>query len=69
MLGVPRIVRAAGIIHPFGNPGSRTAEEEKMFRRVIVEKALEALQTPVEKGGTEFLPRVGLVVDDTILRE
>lgn len=40
-----------------------------MFRRVIVEKALEALQTPVEKGGTEFLPRVGLVVDDTILRE
>lgn len=68
MLGVPRIVRAGGIIHPVGNPESRTPEEEKAFRRAIVEKALEALQTPIQKGGMEFLPRVGLVVDDVVLR-
>jgi len=69
MVGVPRIIRAAGIIHPVGNPNcERSYEEEKTFRRAIVEKALEALQTPAEKGGTEFLPRVGLVVDDITLR-
>ncbi len=68
MEGVPRIVRAAGIIHPTGNPNcERPPEDEKAFRRAICEKCLEALQTPVKKGGTEFLPKVGLVVEEVVL--
>jgi hypothetical protein len=70
MEGVPRIIRAAGIIHPTGNPNyERSPEEEKAFRRAICEKCLEALQTTVKKGGTEFLPKVGLVVEDIVLEE
>jgi hypothetical protein len=70
MEGVPRIIRAAGIIHPTGKPNcERSPEEEKAFRRAICEKCLEALQTTVKKGGTEFLPKVGLVVEDALLEE
>ncbi len=35
------------IPHPLGDP-SRTSEEEKKIRRALVEKALKALETPVE---------------------
>ena len=70
MEGVPRIVRAAGIVHPTGNPNcERSAAEEKAFRREICETCLKALQTSVKKGGTEFLPKVGLVVEDVTLEE
>ena len=44
MVGSNRIVPAAGIVHPVGNP-DLDPEEEKRFRRIIVEKALEALRT------------------------
>lgn len=68
MIGVPRIIRAAGIVHPTGNPNcERSLEEEKAFRRAIVEKALETLTIQVKKGGTEFLPKVGTIVEDVTL--
>jgi hypothetical protein len=70
MEGVPRIIRASGIIHPTGNPNcERSPEQEKAFRRAICEKCLEALQTPVKRGGTEFLPKVGQVVEDVLLED
>jgi len=46
-VGANRIIPAVAIPHPLGDP-SRTPEEEKKIRRAIVEKALKALQTPVE---------------------
>lgn len=51
-VGANRIVPAIAIPHPLGNP-ARTMEEEKVLRRHIVEKALEALTTPVD-GQTIF---------------
>lgn len=47
-VGANRIVPAVAIPHPLGNP-SLDAAEEKKLRRSIVEKALEALCTPVDK--------------------
>ena len=38
---------AVAIAHPLGD-ATKTPEEEKKIRRAIVEKALKALQTPVE---------------------
>ena len=46
-VGANRIIPAVAIPHPLGDP-SRTPDEEKKIRRTIVEKALKALQTPVE---------------------
>jgi len=46
-VGANRIIPAVAIPHPLGDP-SRTPEEEKKIRRTLVEKALKALQTPVE---------------------
>ena len=46
MLGANRIIPAAGIIHPLGS-AELPPEEEKAFRRCIVERALQALQTEV----------------------
>lgn len=46
-VGANRIIPAVAIPHPLGDP-SRNPEEEKKIRRAIVEKALKALQTPVE---------------------
>jgi glycine reductase complex component B subunit gamma len=46
MVGANRIVPAAGIIHPLGNAELSPAEE-KVLRRRIVERALQALQTEV----------------------
>ena len=43
-----RMIQANGIIHPTGD-AALTAEEEVALRRRIVDKALEALQTDVEK--------------------
>jgi len=47
-VGANRIVPAIAIPHPFGDP-SRSAEEEKVIRRRLVEKSLKALQTEIEE--------------------
>lgn len=47
-VGANRIVPAIAIPHPLGNPALSEAEEKKL-RRSMVEKALSALQTPVDK--------------------
>ena len=46
MVGANRVVPAAGIIHPFGN-AELSPEDERVLRRRIVERALEALRTEV----------------------
>ena len=46
-VGANRIVPAIAIPHPLGNP-ALTLEEEKVIRRGILEKALNALTTEVE---------------------
>ncbi len=45
-VGANRIVPAIAIPHPLGDP-SKSPEEEKLLRRRIVEKSLEALQTDI----------------------
>ena len=47
-VGANRIVPAVAIPHPLGNPALDKAEEKKL-RRKLVEKALKALQTEVDK--------------------
>jgi len=47
-VGANRIVPTVAIPHPLGNP-SLSHEDEKLLRRKLVEKALKALQTPVEE--------------------
>ena len=47
-VGANRIVPAVAIPHPLANP-ALTHEEEKALRRKIVERALEALVTPVDE--------------------
>lgn len=51
-VGGNRIVPTIAIPHPFGDP-SLSGEKEKALRRGLVEKALKALQTPIE-GQTVF---------------
>ena len=51
-VGANRIVPAIAIPHPLGNP-ALDHDEEKSLRRKIVEKALNALATPVD-GQTIF---------------
>ncbi len=46
-VGANRIVPAIAIPHPLGNP-ALDPKEEKDLRRHIVEKALNALTTPVD---------------------
>ena len=46
-VGANRIVPTIAIPHPLGNP-ELTREEEKVIRRKLVERALEALTTEVE---------------------
>lgn len=46
-VGANRIVPAIAIPYPLGNP-SLSPAEEKVIRRRIVEKSLEALETEVE---------------------
>ncbi len=45
-VGANRIVPAVAIPHPLGNPLLEPADE-KQLRRQLVEKALQALKTPV----------------------
>jgi len=45
-VGANRIVPAVAIPYPLGNPTLEPADEKKL-RRKLVEKALDALQTPV----------------------
>ncbi len=47
-VGANRIVPAIAIPHPLGNPALVETEEKKL-RRKLVEKALKALETPVEE--------------------
>ena len=47
-VGANRIVPTIAIPHPLGNPALEPAEEKKL-RRKLVEKALVALTTPVDK--------------------
>jgi len=47
-VGANRIVPAVAIPHPLGNPALEKSEEKKL-RRKLVEKALKALQTEVDK--------------------
>jgi len=47
-VGANRIVPAVAIPHPLGNPALEKAEEKKL-RRKLVERALKALQTEVDK--------------------
>ena len=46
-VGANRIVPAVGIPYPLGNP-NLSPEAEKSLRRRLVERALEALETPVD---------------------
>ena len=51
-VGANRIVPAIAIPHPLGNP-ALSHEDELVLRKKIVNRALEALQTPVD-GQTVF---------------
>ena len=46
-VGANRIIPAVAIPHPLGDP-TKSKEEEKSLRRVLVEKALHAMQTKLE---------------------
>lgn len=48
MVGVNRILTGVAVPNPVGDP-SLTADQEKILRREIVDKALEMLQTDYEK--------------------
>jgi glycine reductase len=47
-VGAPRIVRTRGIPYPTGDP-SLGKEAEKQWRRQLLERALEAVQTAVHE--------------------
>ena len=47
-VGAPRIVPTRGIPYPTGDPNLEP-DEEKAWRRKLLEKALEALTTPVKE--------------------
>ena len=47
MVGSNRVVQGNGIVHPVGESGA-SAEQERLLRRRIIERALQALSTPVE---------------------
>jgi glycine reductase len=51
-VGAPRIVPTRGIPFPTGDPGL-DPDEERVLRRRLLERALEALCTPVD-GPTVF---------------
>jgi len=46
-VGANRIVPAVAIPYPLGDPG-KSAEEEKLLRKALVVKALQALETKIE---------------------
>ena len=47
-VGANRIVPTIAIPHPLGNP-ALDIEEERKLRRGLVERALKALETPVDE--------------------
>ena len=47
-VGANRIVPSVAIPHPLGNP-KLPRDEEQALRRDLLEKALAALQTPIEE--------------------
>ena len=47
-VGANRIVPAVAIPYPLGDP-SKSREEEKVIRKAILEKALDALKTPIRE--------------------
>lgn len=47
-VGAPRIVPGRGIPYPAGDP-NLSPEAERVWRRRLVERALEAVATPVEQ--------------------
>ena len=47
-VGAPRIVPTRGIPYPTGDPNLEP-DDEKAWRRKLMEKALEALSTPVSE--------------------
>ena len=47
-VGANRIVPSVAIPYPLGDP-SKTPEEEKVIRRSILKKALDALKTPIKE--------------------
>ena len=47
-VGANRIVPTIAIPHPLGNP-SLDVDDERKLRRELVERALKALETPVDK--------------------
>lgn len=47
-VGANRIVPTVAIPHPLGNP-TLSPDDEKALRRKLVEKALKALETPVDE--------------------
>ena len=51
MMKASRIVIGGGITHPMGNP-ELSPSEEKRVRKVLVEKALRALETEVKTSTT-----------------
>jgi glycine reductase len=46
-VGAPRIVPGRAVVHPVGDP-TLPADAERALRRGLIERALEALQTPVD---------------------
>ena len=48
MMNASRIVIGGGITHPFGDP-LIPLDEERKFRKSLVQKALSALSSKVEK--------------------
>ena len=46
-VGANRIVPAVAIPHPLGDP-TKSENEERLLRRSLVEKALNALKTKIE---------------------
>ncbi len=47
-VGAPRVVATRGIPYPAGDP-SLDASEERAWRRRLLERALEAVATPVSQ--------------------
>ncbi len=47
-VGAPRIVKGVAIPHPVGDP-ELEPEEERALRRRLLERALEAVSTSVER--------------------
>ncbi len=47
-MGAPRIVPTRGIPYPAGDP-ELTPEQERAWRRTLLERALRAVSTPVSE--------------------